>query len=331
MSHPTVVIVGAGLMGRWHSHAARRAGAVVRAVVDSDTSRARSLAGAAGGASACARLEDALASGPVDVVHVCTPPPTHEALASAALEAGSHVLVEKPLAPDLAATRRLLARADASGRLLCPVHQFLFQAGTLWANAALPELGRLRLFEMRVCSAGAEGRPDAEHDAVALEILPHGLALAARCCPAPIASGEWRLRRAAAGELMVDSVVGGVAASIQVSMAGRPPVNQLQLVAEHGTIHADLFHGFAYVERGSRSRASKITRPFAVAMRHGAAATANLVRRTVRGEPAYPGLRELVSRFYAAVAGEAPNPIPAAETLAVAEVWGRLAASIGPG
>jgi predicted dehydrogenase len=324
-----VVIVGAGLMGRWHSHAARHAGALVRAVVDGDAARAQALAGASGGARACAGLEEALSAGSVDVVHVCTPSPTHESLAAAALDGGCHVVVEKPLAPDIAATRRLLARAETSGRLLCPVHQFLFQPGVLWAQAALPSFGTLRLFDMRVCSAGAEGLPDAERDRVAFDILPHALALAARFCSTPITTGDWRLRHAAPGELLVDGLVGGVSVSVHVSMAGRPPVNQLRLVAERGTMHADLFHGFAYAERGTASRSGKITRPFVVAVRQGAAATGNLLWRALRGEPAYPGLRELVRRFYAAAAGEMPNPIPPAETLAVAAVWEQLGSAAG--
>ncbi len=197
----------------------------------------------------------------------------------------------------------------------------------------LPSFGTLRHVEMRVCSAGADGRPDAERDDVALEILPHALALAARLCAGADRVGRVALRRAAAGELLVDGTRGRRASvSVHVSMAGRPPVNQLQLVAERGSIHADLFHGFAYVERGSGSRASKITRPFygRDAARGGRDAPTCFGAR-LRGEPAYPGLRELVSRFYAAVAGEAPNPIPAAETLAVAEVWARLVASGGQG
>jgi predicted dehydrogenase len=324
VNRPTVVIVGAGLMGRWHSHAARRAGALVRAVVDSDAARARALAGASRGAHACTDLEEALAAGSVDVVHVCTPTATHERLVDAALQRGCHVLVEKPLAADLAATRRLLSGAEAAGRLLCPVHQFLFQPGVLWAQAALPSFGTLRLFEMRVCSAGAEGLPDAERDGVALDILPHGLALAARFCSTPIAEGDWRLRHAAPGELLVDGLVGGVSVSVHVSMGGRPPVNQLRLVAERGTMHADLFHGFAYAELGTASRSGKITRPFVSAIRQGAAAAGNLLWRVVRAEPAYPGLRELVRRFYAAADGQMPSPISPAETLAVAEVRARL-------
>jgi predicted dehydrogenase len=322
-----VVVVGAGLMGRWHAHAARRAGALVRAVVDPDLARAEALAGRHAGARPFVSFGAALAAGPVDAAHICTPVATHEALAVAALEAGCHVLIEKPFGPDLAVTRRLLSRAESAQRVICPVHQFLFQRGVLRALELLPTFGPLRHFEMRVCSAGAAGRSDGERERVAMEILPHALALAARFCNAPIVGADWQLLRAGPGELLVSALVGGVAVRASVSMAGRPPVNELLLVGEHGAVHADLFHGFAFVETGGVSRAAKIVRPVGVALRHGAAAAGNLLRRAAGWEPAYPGLAELVRRFYAAARG-AVNPIAAAETLAVAEVWERLGATV---
>ncbi len=324
---PAVIIVGAGLMGRWHAHAARKLGARVAAVVDPDPTRAVALAGRHGGCAPFARLEEALGAAPeATIVHVCTPSAAHEALAGAALAAGRHVMVEKPLAPDLATTRRLLEAAAARGRLLCPVHQFVFQRGVLRAHALLPEFGPLRHFDMRVCSAGADGKSDAERDDIALEILPHALALAVRFCPAPITDGAWGLRRMAAGELQGDGAVGGASVTARISMSGRPPVNELRLVGERGAVYADLFHGFSYLETGPASQAGKVARPFALALRHGAAATANLALRALGGEQAYPGLRELVRRFYAAGAGVGKAPILPDETLAVAEVWDRLRA-----
>src|SRR5690606_24509326 len=54
----------------------------------------------------------------VDLVDICTPGDTHEEIAVAALEAGKHVLVEKPMANTLAQAERMAAaaeRAAASG------------------------------------------------------------------------------------------------------------------------------------------------------------------------------------------------------------------------
>src|SRR5436309_799071 len=53
---------------------------------------------------------------PLDAVSVCTPNVSHEPIALAALDAGLHVLCEKPLALDYAGARRMHARAMETGR-----------------------------------------------------------------------------------------------------------------------------------------------------------------------------------------------------------------------
>ncbi len=322
-SRPRALIAGAGLMGRWHADAARRAGADIRAVADPDLDRARALARRYPGVRAAPSLAECLAAESADVVHICTPLATHEPLARAALEAGCHVLVEKPFAESLEAAERLLSLAGRRQRLITPVHQFLFQRGILQAGVWLERIGPLRHLEMEVCSAGAE-RPGSSPDGIALEILPHALAFAARFCSGPIDQGEWNCRRPAEGELHLLASVGGVGISARISMRGRPPVNRLRLIAERGTIHADLFHGFAIREAPDSSRTMKALRPLLFSGKLGAAAVGNLLRRAVRTEAAYPGLRELVGRFYAAATSGAPNPIPEGETRAVAVVWDRL-------
>src|SRR5438067_781469 len=84
-------IVGAGLMGRWHARAARRAGGRLRYVVDRDLRRASALKGASHGARAVTTIGAALADPAVGIVHVCTPSGTHAAPVASAIEAGCHV------------------------------------------------------------------------------------------------------------------------------------------------------------------------------------------------------------------------------------------------
>src|SRR5262249_21783497 len=60
----------------------------------------------------------------VEVVAICTPPVLHEALVIEALEAGKYVLCEKPLAPTLAATDRILTAARRFPGRLSTLHQF---------------------------------------------------------------------------------------------------------------------------------------------------------------------------------------------------------------
>ncbi len=89
------------------------------------------------------------------------------------------------------------------------------------------------------------------------------------------------------------------------------------------------FTGSASRSRGSVSRQGKIVRPFANSGRRLAAAGVNLGARALRQENAYPGLSELIERFYAAVAGDDEPPFSGAEIVNVARVRDRLLAQAG--
>src|SRR5437016_3002551 len=73
------------------------------------------------------RPGDLIADPEVDIVDICTPNNYHAPLAVAALEAGKHVLCEKPLAPTPAAVREMIAARDRSGKLLMTAQHFRFQ------------------------------------------------------------------------------------------------------------------------------------------------------------------------------------------------------------
>ncbi|MEO8410369.1 MAG: Gfo/Idh/MocA family oxidoreductase [Propionivibrio sp.] len=66
---------------------------------------------------------EALGRGDIDLVSICLPPSEHGETAVAALEAGKHVLVEKPMAASLAECDRMIAAADTAGKLLSVVAQ----------------------------------------------------------------------------------------------------------------------------------------------------------------------------------------------------------------
>jgi hypothetical protein len=102
----------------------------------------------------------------------------------------------------------------------------------------------------------------------------------------------------------------------------------MRLVGTHGTVLLDLYHGFAATEPGAVSRTRKVLHPFDESMRRIAAAGANLTRRAVRREPAYPGLRPLVAAFHAAVRG-GPVPIESETMLRQAQARDRLIALAG--
>lgn len=311
-------IVGAGLMGRWHADAAVRAGARIVAVVDPRPDRARALADLAEGVRTAPSLAQVdLAE--VDVLHVCTPTPSHAGIARRVLEAGRHAIVEKPLAEGAAETAGLLTLAAERERLLCPVHQYVFQDGVRRVAAALDRLGAIRHVDVTICSAGADPLSPLERDRVAAEVLSHPLSLLARLFDWPLDRIPWRVVRPAAGEIRAVAAAGTGSVEILVSMTARPTRSTLGILAEAGSAHADLFHGFAVFERGGASRGRKIARPFTHAGATLLRAGTNLTRRARRRETAFPGLRELVRRCYAAIDDPTlPGPIPPAEALAVA-------------
>lgn len=78
----------------------------------------------------------------VDAVTIATPPAAHAPLARAYLSAGKDVLLEKPMAVELAAAEELRRHAEQEGRILALVHNFQFARSTVRLRRLI-ESGRL--------------------------------------------------------------------------------------------------------------------------------------------------------------------------------------------
>ena len=141
----TVGLLGGGFMGA--AHAANYAALGDRVRVKTVGSR-RSDRAAAVAASVAAELTDDLESvlrdPEVDVVDVCLPTAMHRELAEAALAAGKHVLLEKPIALTLEDADAIVAASEASDRLLMVglVLRFWPEYVELQRRIAAGELGR---------------------------------------------------------------------------------------------------------------------------------------------------------------------------------------------
>ncbi len=307
-------------MGRWHAHAAGQLGGRIVAVVDPDDAAARALAARVRPPAATFRsLGECLAACSVDVVHVCTPVATHVPVIEMALDGGCHVLAEKPLAPTPGETERLLERARAAGALLNPVHQFPFQRGFRQLVARRAELGELVSLSYRTCSAGGTGRGAAGRHAILFEILPHPASLFERLLPHGFDPASIRLVRSTDEDLVLTGDTGETALDVFITLRGRPTANELRVVGTKASAVVDLFHGYSVLDRAGVSRRAKAMRPFRLGGRTLVGAAGNLAVRARRNEPAYPGLRELIRSFYAALP-DGPAPISDAETLAAAEL-----------
>ncbi|MRG61708.1 gfo/Idh/MocA family oxidoreductase [Agromyces sp. CFH 90414] len=139
--------VGGGFMAAVHSRAARAAGAELAGGASSSPERSREAAGRLGLQRSFDSLDDLLldAAADVDVVHVCTPNATHARIVRAALEAGKHVICEKPLATDAATAAELTALAAERGLVAAVpfVYRFHPMAREARARIAGGDAGRL--------------------------------------------------------------------------------------------------------------------------------------------------------------------------------------------
>ncbi|MGX0976004.1 putative dehydrogenase/nucleoside-diphosphate-sugar epimerase [Roseovarius sp. MBR-51] len=145
-----VGLIGAGYIAGWHADALKLTpGVRLAAVCDLSASAAEGLAGAHG-ARAFSSVEDLIASGAVEAVHILTPPDSHAALARKCLAAGLHVLIEKPVALSGDETAGIASVARAAGRILAAGHNFLGLPSYLRLKdqIARGELGRISSAEI---------------------------------------------------------------------------------------------------------------------------------------------------------------------------------------
>lgn len=96
------------------------------AVCDVDEARARKVVGARSTVEVVTSAADLFARDDIDAVAIATPARTHAALTLAALDAGKHVLVEKPIADHGSGARAMVARAAEVDRVLMVDHTFCY-------------------------------------------------------------------------------------------------------------------------------------------------------------------------------------------------------------
>jgi predicted dehydrogenase len=139
-----VAIFGIGFMGRVHTEALRRLGNIEVAGVAARTAEAaRKFADNLGIERSTGNYHDLLADGEISAVHICTPNALHFPMAQAALQAGKHVLCEKPLASTIPEAEMMIALANEKGLAHC----------TLYNVRAYPQIQNIR----RMCEAGELG------------------------------------------------------------------------------------------------------------------------------------------------------------------------------
>ena len=154
-----LLVVGVGSIGRRHAANLRALDAGPVSVTDSDGGRLAHVARELD-VRAVPDLAAGLEAGP-DGVIVCTPTHRHLGVARAAVEAGAHVFVEKPLAPSLDGVDRLAEAAARHGRHVYVGCNMRFHPGIATVRTALAggAVGRARSYYARFIHALSNRRP----------------------------------------------------------------------------------------------------------------------------------------------------------------------------
>jgi predicted dehydrogenase len=141
-----VGIIGTGAIAAKHAAAYRNIGFQIRACTNYTTAKGVAFA-EAHGAEYVGSVEELCRHPRVDYVDVCTFPNYRLPVVELCVAAGKHVLVQKPIAVDLATADRMIAIAANAGIQLGVVGQHRFHDATLFLKRAIAE-GRLgRIFQ----------------------------------------------------------------------------------------------------------------------------------------------------------------------------------------
>lgn len=197
ISHGTgcgVAVVGCGYWGSKHARVMHATDGVEHvALVDARQDRLVNLGRSYKTAARFTDLRSALPH--VDAVVVATPPSTHVAVALEAIEAGKHVLVEKPLAPTAAEARRLERAAAAAGVVLMVGHTFEYNPAVRKLRELIQgdELGEVYYIDSARLNLGLY-----QNDVnVVLDLAPHDISIINHVLGRkPIAAQAWASRHA---------------------------------------------------------------------------------------------------------------------------------------
>jgi len=189
-----VAVVGCGYWGSKHVRVLHStAGVNEVALVDGRQDRLESVASSYKMAPRYGDLHSALPH--VDAVVVATPPSTHVAVALEAIQAGKHVLVEKPLAPTSRGARQLMQAASEAGVILMVGHTFVYNPAVrkLRELVRMQELGDLYYIDSARLNLGLY-----QNDVnVIFDLAPHDISIINNVLGRePVAVQAWAARHA---------------------------------------------------------------------------------------------------------------------------------------
>jgi predicted dehydrogenase len=186
-------------------------------------------------------LDAVLVDPAVQAVVIATPPQTHHALASRALRAGKHVLVEKPLATTLADARDLAALAATHERVLMPGHTFIYSPAVNTVRELIRDgvVGDVHFVTSSRMNLGKYNG-----DGVVCDLAPHDLSILLYWLEQPVvgvaASGSSVLRQGVSETAFLTlTFAEGPTANVQISWLAPRKVRQMIVVGSQRMVQYD--------------------------------------------------------------------------------------------
>jgi predicted dehydrogenase len=243
-----VAVLGAGHMGRYHAEKfAARSDCQLAAVADVERSRAEALASKLG-CRAVPDYRDLL--GKADAAVVSVPTERHHEVARACLEAGMHVLVEKPIAVDLAQAEDLIGQARARGLVLHVGHVERYNP----AFRALAErMQRPLLMDAERLSGFKRRGADVD---VVLDLMIHDIDLVLALAKAPVSDVRACGFRVLTADIDIATAriefADGCVANLSASRVSQAPVRKIRVFQPDVYVSGDLQAGKLRYVRQSR-------------------------------------------------------------------------------
>jgi predicted dehydrogenase len=213
----------------------------LRAVVEIEPGRAEQFKQRHPGIDCTAHLDELLLDPDIEAIFLATPPSTHHALASRALQAGKHVLVEKPLAMSVSEAEDLIDQAEAADRVLMPGHTFLYSPPVNKVRELIQngELGETYFITSTRMNLGLY-----QDGGVILDLAPHDLSILLYWLDSPVVSVATAAQSVFHSGIhetafLTITFANKTTANVQISWLAPRKVRQMVVVGSRRMVHYD--------------------------------------------------------------------------------------------
>jgi predicted dehydrogenase len=237
-----VAVVGYGYWGpNLVRNAIERPELELRALCERDAGRAAAFRSRVPSVRVISDLDALLADPELDAVIVATPPRTHHPIVRAALEAGKHVLVEKPLATSSSDAVDLVELAAERGLLLMPGHTFVYSPAVTKVRDLIRDdvIGEVYFVTSSRMNLGKY-----QVDGVVCDLAPHDLSILLYWLDRPVvevaASGRSVFQEGVPeAAFLTLTFAGGATANIQISWLSPRKIREMVVVGSRRMVQYD--------------------------------------------------------------------------------------------